>query len=66
MIGKPRRAGLERYADATGHEADGVVPAGEQEQDDDGAYRLTELGEPLRAALQPLDGWAQDWARRLD
>ncbi|HSP04751.1 MAG TPA: hypothetical protein VLR27_14660 [Acidimicrobiales bacterium] len=43
-----------------------MVPAGEQEQDDDGAYRLTELGEPLRAALQPLDGWAQDWARRLD
>lgn len=34
-------------------------------QDDDDAYALTELGASLRAALQPLDGWAQEWARQL-
>jgi len=35
------------------------------EQDDDGTYRLTEIGESLREALQPLDGWARGWARHL-
>lgn len=35
------------------------------EQDADDAYRLSEVGESLGSALQPLDGWAQDWARRL-
>ena len=39
--------------------------AGLVEQDDDGAYLLTDLGASLGAALQPLDGWAQDWARRI-
>lgn len=39
--------------------------AGLVEQDDDDAYRLTDLGASLRSALQPLDGWAREWARRL-
>lgn len=39
--------------------------AGLVEQDDDGAYLLTDLGGSLGAALQPLDGWAQEWARRI-
>ena len=33
--------------------------AGLVEQDDDDAYRLTDVGESLGAALQPLDGWAR-------
>lgn len=33
-------------------------------QDDDDAYALTDVGSSLRTALEPLDGWAQDWARR--
>ena len=28
----------------------------------DGAYRLTELGRGLGPALEPLRGWASDWA----
>lgn len=35
------------------------------EQDDDGAYRLTPLGESLGSALEPLDGWARRWAREV-
>ena len=38
--------------------------AGLVAQDDDGAYRLTSLGATLRSALDPLDGWAQEWARQ--
>lgn len=29
---------------------------------DDGSYRLTELGEGLEIALEPLAGWASEWA----
>ena len=31
------------------------------EQDDDGAYRLSELGADLGDALAPLDAWARRW-----
>jgi DNA-binding HxlR family transcriptional regulator len=33
--------------------------------DDGGGYRLTELGAALGKALEPLDAWAQAWARAL-
>ncbi len=29
-----------------------------------GGYRLTDEGEELLAALEPLDAWAKRWARR--
>jgi DNA-binding HxlR family transcriptional regulator len=31
---------------------------------DGGAYRLTDLGAGLGAALEPLEAWATRWARR--
>ena len=33
------------------------------DRDPDGAYRLTELGSDLGAALAPLDAWARRWQR---
>ncbi len=33
------------------------------EQDEDGAYQLTELGTALNSALQPLDAWSKRWSR---
>lgn len=36
------------------------------EQDDDDAYRLTDLGLRLRDALRPLSDWSEEWARELD
>ena len=30
----------------------------------EGGYRLTEAGRALGAALDPLDAWAKEWARR--
>ena len=36
------------------------------EQDEHGAYRLTDLGDDLAAALEPLDAWAKRWANRPD
>jgi DNA-binding HxlR family transcriptional regulator len=38
--------------------------AGLIEQDEHGAYRLTDLGGDLGAALGPLDAWAKRWAER--
>lgn len=35
-------------------------------QDDSGAYRLTDIGLALGAALQPLDSWARRWSRTLN
>jgi DNA-binding HxlR family transcriptional regulator len=35
------------------------------EQDEHGAYRLTDIGRDLGAAIEPLDGWARRWAKRL-
>ena len=34
------------------------------EQDASGSYALTRLGARLRTAIEPLDRWAKDWARR--
>lgn len=34
-------------------------------QADDGGYALTDQGASLRSALEPLDGWARQWERRL-
>ena|SRR5947208_10931296 len=34
--------------------------------DPDGVYRLTELGDGLRPALDPLRDWAQRWSATLD
>lgn len=31
---------------------------------EEGGYRLTPQGRKLHAALQPLDTWAQGWAKR--
>ncbi|HEY8119695.1 MAG TPA: helix-turn-helix domain-containing protein [Myxococcota bacterium] len=42
-----------------------LVDAGLAEQDAAGRYALTALGSELGAALAPLDGWAQKWARAL-
>lgn len=41
-----------------------LTSAGLITKDKAGAYTLTPLGTELSAALQPLDKWAQDWARR--
>jgi DNA-binding HxlR family transcriptional regulator len=38
----------------------GIVTAGT-----DGAYHLTELGSGLGPALEPLRGWAENWARSI-
>ncbi len=32
----------------------------------DGGYHLTEHGQTLMAALQPLQAWADKWARHTD
>lgn len=29
-------------------------------------YRLSELGDSLRDALQPLDAWSQEWAAKTN
>jgi DNA-binding HxlR family transcriptional regulator len=42
-----------------------LTAAGLLERADD-AYALTELGSSLRAALQPLDAWANRWATATD
>ena len=34
--------------------------------DPDGVYRLTELGEGLQAALEPLCRWAQQWSDSIE
>lgn len=39
--------------------------AGLIDRDAHGAYRLTELGAELGAALAPLDTWARKWERQL-
>ena len=36
--------------------------AGLLDQDDAGAYRLTDHGRALQRALRPLETWAQKWA----
>jgi DNA-binding HxlR family transcriptional regulator len=41
-----------------------LVGAGLIAKDEDGNYRLTDLGSDLGTALAPLDGWAQRWQRR--
>jgi DNA-binding HxlR family transcriptional regulator len=35
-------------------------------RDDDGAYRLTDLGSALGTAMKPLDGWARQWSRTIN
>ena len=40
--------------------------AGLVDKDEHGAYRLTDLGRDLGAALGPLDSWARRWADRID
>ncbi len=35
-------------------------------KDSDGSYRLTELGDELRPALEPLWHWAQRWDEAND
>jgi DNA-binding HxlR family transcriptional regulator len=40
-----------------------LTDAGLVERVGDGAYRLTDVGASLGAALAPLDRWAADWAR---
>lgn len=40
--------------------------AGLLEQDEHGAYGLTDLGRDLGEALGPLDAWARRWAGRID
>jgi DNA-binding HxlR family transcriptional regulator len=39
-----------------------LTAAGLVGKDEDDAYVLTEVGRSLRAALAPLDQWAQTWA----
>ena len=39
-----------------------LAAAGLIEQDDEGAYRLTDLGAGLEHAIAPLDAWARRWA----
>lgn len=41
-----------------------LTAAGLVEQDDHGAYILTALGTSLGAAIEPLDGWARQWAEQ--
>jgi DNA-binding HxlR family transcriptional regulator len=36
--------------------------AGLVARDENGAYRLTALGDDLRSALKPLDSWARRWS----
>ena len=40
--------------------------AGLMQKDEQGDYRLTDLGSDLGAALGPLDVWAQRWAKRSE
>ena len=41
-----------------------LVASGVIEQDDGGAYRLTDLGAVLERTLGPLAAWANQWAER--
>jgi DNA-binding HxlR family transcriptional regulator len=41
-----------------------LTAAGLVTRTDGGAYALTDLGESLGTALDPLDTWARRWARR--
>ena len=41
-----------------------LATAGVIEKDDQGAYRLTDLGAALECTLAPLDAWANQWAER--
>ena len=41
-----------------------LVAAGLIDQDDTDRYELTELGGALGAAIEPLNDWATEWARR--
>jgi DNA-binding HxlR family transcriptional regulator len=43
-----------------------LLAAGLIERDEHGSYRLTALGNELRAALDPLDAWATRWAEQTD
>jgi DNA-binding HxlR family transcriptional regulator len=43
-----------------------LTEAGIATTDDDGRYRLTELGNALGPALEPLRNWATGWAATLD
>ncbi len=40
-----------------------LTGAGLVSQTDDLAYELTEIGQDLGAALEPLDRWSRRWAR---
>jgi DNA-binding HxlR family transcriptional regulator len=41
-----------------------LTEAGLVDQDGRGRYRLTPLGEALGTAIEPLDRWSKNWARR--
>jgi DNA-binding HxlR family transcriptional regulator len=41
-----------------------LMAAGLVIRTDDGEYTLSDLGESLGTALEPLDSWARQWARR--
>lgn len=42
-----------------------LTEAGLVGKDEADAYRLTELGDSLAGALEPLDAWAEAWAAAL-
>jgi DNA-binding HxlR family transcriptional regulator len=43
-----------------------LISAGLIAKDDNGDYTLTLLGADLGSALEPLDQWAQRWAKQHD
>jgi DNA-binding HxlR family transcriptional regulator len=43
-----------------------LAEAGIVATDDDGRYQLTDLGNALGPALEPLQTWASRWAASLD
>jgi DNA-binding HxlR family transcriptional regulator len=43
-----------------------LISAGLISKDDSGDYTLTLLGADLGSALEPLDQWAQRWAKQHD
>jgi DNA-binding HxlR family transcriptional regulator len=42
-----------------------LTDAGLVTQGDDQRYELTEIGQALGAALEPLDSWSRRWAQQL-
>jgi DNA-binding HxlR family transcriptional regulator len=42
-----------------------LADAGLIAQDDEQRYELTEIGQALGAALEPLDQWSRRWATRV-